>query len=98
MRLTRLLPRALATLALGLGLLAALPLFSASPGQSSPGPDLAPLYLGARALWLDLDPVDRGVQAAMWRRYGSGLRPGAFFMPYPVSAAVLAMPLCYRSW
>lgn len=74
------------------------PLLTPTPGQDTPGPDLAPLYLGARALWDGADPTAKAVQRAMWDRFGSGMRPGQFFMPYPTTAAVLSMPLAYRPW
>jgi hypothetical protein len=76
----------------------AVPLFSVSPGHVAPGPDLAPLYLGARALWDGLEPTDPAVQRAIWQNVGSGIHPSVFFMPYPVTAALLSMPLCYLGW
>jgi hypothetical protein len=80
------------------GVVAWWPLATPTPGQDTPGPDLAPLFLGGRALWHGLDPTAKQVHWEMWQRYGSGMRPGQFFMPYPTTGAFLAMPLSYRSW
>jgi hypothetical protein len=65
---------------------------------AGPGPDVAPLWLGGWALWKGLDPADPAVQQWLWDQKGSGLRPGQFFMPYPATAALLAMPLAYVPW
>lgn len=80
------------------GLAELLPLEDSTPALSAPRPDLAPLYLGGWALWHGLDPTSPAVHAAEWARVGAGTPPGAWFMPYPASAALLAMPLCYVGW
>lgn len=66
--------------------------------EGPPGPDVAPLYLGGWALHGGLDPADREVQEQMWARHGSGRPPGQLFMPYPTTAAMMAMPMAWRRW
>lgn len=77
------------------GIAVAAELLPPSVRYPSTGPDLAPLYLGGWAVWLQVDVGDPGVQLQLWERYGSGPRPAAFHMPYPTTAAFLATPLAY---
>lgn len=90
---------ALGVVALLIGAALAWRAFGQPPANlAGPGPDVAPLWLGGWAMWKGLDPADPAVQQWLWDQKGSGLRPGQFFMPYPATAAFLAMPLAYVPW